>query len=321
MKSQEYITKIIDLLGVLAYQVDSAGGLHLYDKHKHCEELFRKIFNLTYSYNLVNINVTEDENFPAIDLADSDEGKCIQVTSDPSATKIKKTIKIFCKKKLYETYPKLNIYIISKRKSSYRKDFVTTGGFIFDKNKDIRDKEDLIKDIAGLSIEKIQEIWEMLEQELGSGAVTSVANEVETIMDLINFLSDNKSGKEIKMSDDPDPKKKIMERFAEYSDYLKQQIVDFIPVYQNARQQAESKLGVDKAMVTLMRYFLMDRSIKFLDQNNQDPKKALDSLVEYFETQMSKGGKRYDYGAIRYYLVQEIINCNVFPNPIVQNNQ
>lgn len=311
------IDRIIELLSVLSYEIDTAGGLHMYDRNKICEEVYKQIFNIVYDYNLVNINITQGENFPAIDLGDAKKGISIQITSDGSSAKVSKTLKLFCEKKLYKTYLSLTIYNISKKKRTYKKDFATTDGFVFDKARDIKDKEDLIAYIAGLDVDKIKAVCEMVEKELGDNENhLSVANEVETIMDFISYLSENKSDGEKSGSEDADPEKKITERFAEHSDYLKQQIAEFTPIYKNARQQAENKLGIDKVMVTLMRYYLMDRSIQILDENELNPKKALDSLVAYFASELSKSGKDYDEGAIRYYLLQEIINCNVFPNPI-----
>jgi hypothetical protein len=311
------IDRIIELLSGLAFEIESAGGLHLYDRNKVCEEVYKHIFNKVYGYKLENINITQGENFPAIDLGDAEKGLSIQITSDGSSTKITKTLKLFCEKKLYETYSNLTIYNITKKKGTYRSNFSTTGGFVFEKETDIKDKEDLIRYIAGLDVDKIKDICDLVEKELGgSSNQTTVANEVETIMDFIAYLSENKSDGEQAGSEDPDPEKKITERFAEHSEYLKQEIADFTPIYKNARQQAESKLGIDKVMVTLMRRYLMDQSIQVLDENELNPKKALDALVEYFAGELSKNGKRYDQGAIRYYLLQEIVNCNVFPNPI-----
>lgn len=47
---------------------------------------------------------------------------------------------------------------------------------------------------------------------------------------------------------------------------------------------------------------------------NNNPTKALDTLVEYFENKLSTNGKKYDRMAIKFYLVNEMIKCSVFPN-------
>ena len=41
---------------------------------------------------------------------------------------------------------------------------------------------------------------------------------------------------------------------------------------------------------------------------------ALNKLVIYFETKLSANGKKYDRSAIKFYLVNEMIKCRVFPN-------
>ena len=59
---------------------------------------------------------------------------------------------------------------------------------------------------------------------------------------------------------------------------------------------------------------MQDISVQFLDKNENDPLKALNALVEYFQEKLSKNRKKYDRSAIRFYLVNELIKCNVFPN-------
>ena len=60
--------------------------------------------------------------------------------------------------------------------------------------------------------------------------------------------------------------------------------------------------------------FLQEMSIKFLDETGDDPVAALDRMVEYFDDKLSANGKEYDKAAIRFYLINEMIKCNLFPN-------
>ena len=41
---------------------------------------------------------------------------------------------------------------------------------------------------------------------------------------------------------------------------------------------------------------------------------ALNKLVNFFEIKLGKNGKKYDKAAIKFYLINELIKCNVFPN-------
>lgn len=317
MNGKKYINKIIDLLSYLSSQIETAGGLHLYDRHIHSEDFFKRFLNLLYGYELVNVNLSEP-NFPAIDLGDKNAKKCIQVTSDSSPAKIRKTIALFNENRLYEEYAGLTILIITKKGSYARTVFDTGGMFDFDIKRDIIDKEDIIKEVAAYpNIEDIKKVCEFLEDELDRpGQNGNPSNEVETIMDLVAFLSDGRGDGEETVTGDPDPEKKIMQRFASESDHLKTQIQEYLPLYHIARKEAESKLGLDKAMIILIRRFLMDKSLSILESCDQNPKKALEELVDYFAKELKDSGKHYDHGAIKYYLLQEIINCNVFPNPV-----
>lgn len=59
---------------------------------------------------------------------------------------------------------------------------------------------------------------------------------------------------------------------------------------------------------------LQDISMQFLDETDDNPIKALNKLVGYFEAKLSVNGKKYDRAAIKFYLVNEMIKCRVFPN-------
>ena len=55
-------------------------------------------------------------------------------------------------------------------------------------------------------------------------------------------------------------------------------------------------------------------SVQFLEEEQDNPIAALNKLVTYFETKLSANGKKYDRSAIKFYLVNEMIKCRVFPN-------
>lgn len=60
--------------------------------------------------------------------------------------------------------------------------------------------------------------------------------------------------------------------------------------------------------------FLKDESDIILTKENNNPKLALHSLVELFYEKLSSNGVKFDKQAIKFYLLDELINCNVFPN-------
>ena len=60
--------------------------------------------------------------------------------------------------------------------------------------------------------------------------------------------------------------------------------------------------------------FLKDESDIILTKENNNPKLALHSLVELFYGKLSSNGVTFDKQAIKFYLLDELIKCNVFPN-------
>lgn len=54
--------------------------------------------------------------------------------------------------------------------------------------------------------------------------------------------------------------------------------------------------------------------IKYLDEAQDNPVDALSKLVLFFEEKLGSSGKKYDQMAIKFFLINEMIKCNVFPN-------
>lgn len=168
--------------------------------------------------------------------------------------------------------------------------------------------EKLVKLALDLKTDDINRIF-----NLDIPAQGSIATEVETIMDLICYISDNNElTKEGFKNSIPDPDKKL-ERFSDYCIQLKREIVNSW-MYSTAQKEAENVIGLDKIMIGKIVGFLEEISLRFLGENGGDPMLALNKLTDYFEDALKKANKHYDHNAIRYYLIAEIPKCNVFPN-------
>lgn len=85
-------------------------------------------------------------------------------------------------------------------------------------------------------------------------------------------------------------------------------------MYGDALITVDETLGVDEAQDIIIMFYLQDISIQFLNETNDDPVKALNMLVTYFDDKLSTNGKKYDRAAIKFYLINEMIKCRVFPN-------
>ena len=139
------------------------------------------------------------------------------------------------------------------------------------------------------------------------------STEVETIMDLIYYISNNAELTEKGFKNTmPDPDKKL-ERFAKHCEQIKNEIINSA-LYATAQKEAEKAIGLDKIMIVKIVVFLKQISLRFLRENDNDPMISLDKLTDYFESALRNTDKNFDHNAIRYYLIAEIPKCNVFPN-------
>ena len=314
MNRELYLKNIADSLALLSSQVSVRNAINLYDINIVAESFYSELLNLIEGFNLKNVN-TIKKNAPGIDLADEGNRVSIQVTSDNTSDKIKHTIEEFLLNKSYEKYDRLIILILTNKKK-YTTVFETDGKFDFDKNKDIWDVKDLIKRVEALSTDKLKTINEFLQRELNNkcgNMVSSEASEVETIIDLIEFIS---SHKQMYKRRDAivDPEYKIYKRFKDFADGLIGRYKTLYGVYGGALNEIDNMYGQDEAQELITIMYLQDISIQHLDASRNDPMKALDTLVDFFEDKLSENGKKYDRMAIKFYLITEMIKCSVFPN-------
>ncbi|MCX8472829.1 MAG: SMEK domain-containing protein, partial [Sediminibacterium sp.] len=301
-----YISKIISRLSYLQQEVKNFNSLNFTDINIVAENFYRDLFNLI-GFQFKNTNF-ESNNFAHIDLIDPINKQAIQVTSQNDNNKIKIAIEGFYLNPKNKDY-KLQILLISKD----AKDYTTTFGNNFNHKKDVLDIKRLIAIINNISeIETIKKIAEFLDKNVLPERRNTECSEVETIMELINYLSLNKNRAIIDNAVNVDPKNKIENRFSEHSDYLKQQYSELCAKYNGALIEATSKIdGVEAEIIS---DFLKDESDLILTKENNNPKLALYSLVELFYGKLSSNGVRFDKQAIKFYLLDELIKCNVFPN-------
>lgn len=288
--------------------------MNLYDINVVAEDFFTGLLNLIYGYKLRNLNVVE-KNTPAIDLGDEENRISIQVTSDNSSKKIKETIRKFIEKQSYFKYDRLVILMLTKKKK-YTTVFDTENKFNFDFTKDVIECEDLMKTIRGKNVKELKILNEFLFGEFCnkvSKVKSTQANEIDTIMDLIEYITKNKKLK-YRVDNVIDPDYKINDRFKEFATRIKSEYTSLYTVYGDTLNTIYDTLGIDEAQDLTKKMYLQDISIKYLEDTKDNPIDALNRLVSYFEDELSANGKKYDRSAIKFYLVDEIIKCNVFPN-------
>lgn len=305
---QSYILLIIRRLSYLKTEVAAFNSLNLTDINVFAENFYRDLFNLLgFQFNNTNF---ESNNFAHIDLIDTVNKQAIQVTSQNDNIKIKEAIDGFFAKPGNKDY-KLQVLLISKDAKEYRTKF----GNNFNHKNDVIDIKKLIAIINDIKeLETIKGIADFLDKYVLTERRKTECSEVETIMVLISYLSLNKNRIIIDKAVNVDPKNKIENRFSEHSGYLKQQYSELYAKYNGALVEVTSKIdGVEAEIIS---DFLRDESDRILSKENNNPKLALHSLVELFYEKLSLNGVKFDKQAIKFYLIDELIKCNVFPNKL-----
>lgn len=162
----------------------------------------------------------------------------------------------------------------------------------------------------------MREINDYLDTELieRCSSKQTEASEIETIIDLIEFITSNRDARYKKREVVVDPDYKINRRFKEFAKRLTTQYMTLLGIYGSALAEIESTRGSDDAQNLISMMYLQDLSIGYLDAANDDPIEALNNLVSFFETKLGSNGKKYDQAAIKFYLINEMIKCNIFPN-------
>ncbi|MDZ8026435.1 MAG: SMEK domain-containing protein [Nostoc sp. DcaGUA01] len=208
--------RINELMSRFIAQIKHSSAMSRIDINKIAETILIPIFAEVYGYkHLNNLNYTEENNYPGIDLGDETARVAFQVTSTSNNEKIKDTLEKFVKNKFYEKYDKLIIYILTEKQGHYTgsgHEEIIQGTFHFDKDKDIRDSQDILKEVANLQIEKTCRIESILEANFGekrkaperevADKVKQIINEnikffvgrSEEVKTLNEFLSKNSSG-------------------------------------------------------------------------------------------------------------------------------
>ena len=173
MRLLELQNRIRELMAFFVTQVKLSG--ERIDINLVSETVLIPLFVEVYGYEaLENLNRTEGENYPGIDLGDKDARVAIQVTATANSEKVKDTLRTFVKYKLYEQYDRIIIYILTEKQQSYSgKGYqeITRGKFVFDKETDILDASDVLRQIKGFQIDKARRIKQFLEANFADGAV------------------------------------------------------------------------------------------------------------------------------------------------------
>jgi len=173
MNLQRSIQRTEYLFSLFVTEVESNTALGLTDLNKHGENVLVPLFAEIYGFHHLEKLERYHENHPAVDLGDKVARVAIQVTATNTSQKFYKTLRGFVNHKLYEQYDRVIIYVITKRKKRYTgkgyEKILEGINFTFDKNRDIQDWRDLLKEIKNFQLEKARRIEQILEDNFGEG--------------------------------------------------------------------------------------------------------------------------------------------------------
>ena len=190
--------RISELMSRFVVQIENDNAMGMLDINRVAEDVLIPLFSAIYEHtNLKNVNVSEGSNYPAIDLGDKEARTAYQITSTPSSEKVKRTLDKFVAHKLYEEYDRLIIYILTEKQSRYTGrgfEEIIQGKLSFDKDKDILDYRDLLKEISGFPLEKSDKVKNVLEQHFGEGQEDGKPQDILDWLEQVNNLSGEESG-------------------------------------------------------------------------------------------------------------------------------
>lgn len=171
MERQRYFNYISGKLTALACRIEVEGKLNILDLHIHAEDFYRDFLGLLFGWRLKNMN-SENQNVEAIDLVDDTNKLIVQV----SATNTKEKINNSLSKIDVSKYPDYTFKFISIARSADAlrdKTYKIPNRIAFAPKNDIFDVASLLKAIQHLSIDKLEEIYNFINKELGSSSIDS----------------------------------------------------------------------------------------------------------------------------------------------------
>ena len=313
MNRSNLIKGITHYIAHLRLQIELLNNLNLQDDNVHAENFFRDLLNLALGYDLKNINIV-NKNAMAIDLGDEVERIAIQVTSTSDLAKIKHTHDGFVKGGLDRKYDQLVVLIIGEKKSYREASLGGNGIFNMSLERDVWDMRDLLRMIGDLPLDKLERCRDFLRAELRI-AEPRESNEVNTLIRLIEVLSAAEEGLSLDDNrEDPDPKGKIRDRFSMHAEFLERLYVELHEIYGRALAEVNRHSDLSHVRIRKLQVYLMRWSDRILNECGGDPQVALVKLTEKVLQMMGASDVAFDDGAVRYYLIEQLITCNVFPN-------
>lgn len=164
MNKEIALKEIIYWLSHLSTSAKLCGKIHFFDLNIIAEDFYANLLNIVYDWDLENLNHT-NLNAIAVDLGDLGRKIAVQVTSVRTKPKIQETLCKFDKYSLSKKFDTLKVVLIGSRTGNYP-NLKIPNGLKFNGIEDVIDESTLIKKISSLSITKINDILELMNNEI-----------------------------------------------------------------------------------------------------------------------------------------------------------
>lgn len=144
--------------------------------------------------------------------------------------------------------------------------------------------------------------------------------EIETLTGVISFLTNEveSKGDLLDLDKERDFKKKIHDRFGDYEAQIRKEYSLLLPDYADKYTLAWEAADVSEECRDQVDRLLSIKSLRLLDNANNDPIVAIDGLVEWLKDEIGNNhGQNHDgfsEMATRFFIFKEFARCNVFPN-------
>jgi hypothetical protein len=221
---------------------------------------------------------------------------------------------MFINKKLFEKYDRLIILNITE-KTTHKAPTIGDNQYSLNTRKDIWDIKTLAAKFNDLKDEQLKQVCDFLNKSLYKKPTELLPKNTTTILKLIELISDEKHPAVDKgYINEPFPEYKIHERFAEHSDFLTQEYVSLYQDYGAVLESVEKESDFGQVKLRRVAQHLRTFSDTVLTECLGNPKEAFDKLVNYFINQLQANDFEADTGAAQFYILKQLISCNVFPN-------
>ena len=181
LPKQDIIDNIMKMLGCLEYYISISNTQGYTDINVACENLVLRMMNIVYDYNLENYNSKKNiANAKGIDLLDEKRMLCVQVTSENTKRKLRKTIEKINETPSLRSY-RLKFFILKQKADNLQKSQINATEhdiFSFDAKEDIIDFNRFCSDLNNLSIDKIQSLNDFLCSWLGNDSFNTKMNNI-----------------------------------------------------------------------------------------------------------------------------------------------